>query len=510
MPLTRANKSTVGGTVRSQITSNSKNTSAAVKRKPDGRKVLGDATNKVGVLGALAQRKTNGALKRSAPGKSSLIKKEGLGTKKVNQIGQIPGKRHSIKEEADSRPEFTGHASFTIVPLDVWRIDLREELVAKSKFHDQEYVNKDNHIESPDFSLGIFEYMKWREERFPMTQYLTVQDGETKPAQQGFNEKDRKMLVDWMVEFQEIQETTHETLYLAVRLCDYYFGRRQVTREKLQLFAFVGYLLASKFEERWPPTFEDMIYLSEDSYQRKDFEEAELDMLKVLDFDVNIPISYRYLRRYAKCIGMDMKSMTVARFYLELTLQEYQFVSESQSSLAAAALWITLSTLGYVAEERKRSEQPVKYTKKYWCDLLSYYTGAHEWEILDLAKRMAQTARNVQEECIPLQQEFDEERLDDDKVCKVIFNKYASDTFFQVAKMRIPSTEEIDTHIRRCNSERIDFEATQEPQVKRQSFGSQVRSTGSRLRKMTLRSSVTGNTPPHTGGATDEDKENQT
>ena len=34
-------------------------------------------------------------------------------------------------------------------------------------------------------------------------------------------------------------------------------------------------------------------------------------------------------------------------FYLELTLQEYQYVSESQSKLAAAALWIALSTLGY-------------------------------------------------------------------------------------------------------------------------------------------------------------------
>jgi len=493
MPLTRATKNTkttgAMSQIRSQITSKT-TTSMAVKRKPDGRKVLGDATNKsVG----LSRRKPNLALKRSATGDACV--------KKFQTISK-DAKQRPVEE--DSRPKFQGHAEFTFVPLDVWRLEMREELIAKGKFHDQELINKENHIESPDFSLGIFEYMKWREERFPVNEYLTPASSGSMQSfkQTGFNERDRKMLIDWMVEFQEIQETTHETLYLAVRLCDYYFGQRQVSREKLQLFAFVGYLLASKFEERWPPTFEDMIYLSEDSYTRDDFIKAELDMLKVLDFDINIPISYRYLRRYAKCIGMDMKAMTVARFYLELTLQEYQFVGEQQSKLAAAALWITLSTLGYVSETRSRSQSPVRHTKKYWCDLLSFYTGVHEWEIIDLAKRMAQAAREVQEECASLQNDFDDDQAND-KVCKVIYNKYASETFFMVARERIPTVEEISIHVRRCESERIDFEVVQEPQVKRQSFGSEVRRTNSRLRKMTLRSSTT---PPHM--ADENDKEN--
>jgi len=493
MPLTRATKNTAKASsaitrIQSQLMSKQNTTtSLAVKRKPDGRKVLGDATNKA--VG-LTRRKANVNLKRSAT------------------ADPCPKKAHvnndlKLKAVDEDLPNFKGHAEFTYVPLDVWRIEMREELVAKGKFHDQEKVNKENHIESPDFSLGIFEYMKWREERFPVHEYLTPTIGDVSPTVQqiGFTERDRKMLIDWMVEFQEIQETTHETLYLAVRLCDFYFSKRQVSREKLQLFAFVGYLLASKFEERWPPTFEDMIYLSEDSYTRDDFIKAELDMLRVLDFDINIPISYRYLRRYAKCIGMDMKSMTVARFYLELTLQEYQFVTESQSKLAAAALWITLSTLGYMSETRTRSQSPVRYTKKYWCDLLSFYTGVHEWEIVDLAKRIAQVAREVQEECSALPTSEYEEDQSNDKVCKVIYNKYASETFFMVARERIPSDEDITTHVRRCESERIDFEIVQEPQVKRQSFGSEVRRTNSRLRKMTLRSSTT---PP----ATDENKEN--
>jgi len=247
--------------------------------------------------------------------------------------------------------------------------------------------------------------------------------------------------------------------------------------------------MGSKFEERWPPTFEDMIYLSEDAYRREDFVTAELDMLKVIDFDINVPISYRYLRRYAKVVGMDMKSLTVARFYLELTLQEYDYVTESQSKLAAAALWIALSTLGYDVSRRQKSTTGVRYNKKYWTDLLSYYTGFHEWEVVELARRMAGTARDIQFQCKDLDPD-DIEEIEDDKICKIIYNKYASATFFEVAKLKIPEDQNITLHMRRCESERIDFEATQEPQVKRRSSG-----CSSRLRKMTLRSSTTPKPP---------------
>ena len=107
-----------------------------------------------------------------------------------------------------------------------------------------------------------------------------------------------------------------------------------------------------------------MIYLSENAYTRDDFIKTEMKMLAVLDFDINIPTSYRYLRRYAKCVGMDMASLTCARFYLELSLVDYQFVTESQSKMAAAALWIALSTLGYDADKRQRSAK-VRHDKKY-------------------------------------------------------------------------------------------------------------------------------------------------
>lgn len=483
MPLTRASSKQPTSTVNKKGTGSSLiQAGFGLKRKADGRTILGEKNMNSGVRKALGARNKNIKLGGQQASSSKVQQKQQL-TPKI-----------TIPEEPTS---FTGHDSFTTVPLEMWRNELRQELIKKGKFHDQEKSNLLNPNESPHFALGIFEYMKWREERFPVQPYFTEA-----PVQTGFTEQDRVTLVDWMVEFQEINESSHETLYLAVKLADYYFSKKNVPRSKLQLVAFVGYLLASKFEERWPPTFDDMIYLSENVYTREHFIETEMSMLEVLDFDINIPTSYRYLRRYAKCIGMDMASLTCARFYLELSLVDYQFVTESQSKMAAAALWIALSTLGYNAETRSRNSR-VQHDKKYWCDLLSYYTGYREFEIIDLVKRLADSVRKVQAECGALNEQGALE--ENERLPKVVYGKYLSDTFFYVARHPIPNEAAIEIHEARLASDRIDYEATLDPSAKRQSLGSAVRHNTSRLRKMTLRSSTSPEPPKHLDG---ENKEN--
>jgi hypothetical protein len=151
-----------------------------------------------------------------------------------------------------------------------------------------------------------------------------------------------------------------------------------------------------------------------------------------------------------------------------------------------------LSTLGYDADKRQRSSR-VRHDKKYWSDVLSYYTGYREFEIIDLVKRLADSVRKVQTECENLSRtnELDE----NDRVPKVVYNKYISDTFFMVAGHPIPDEAAIQEHEARLASDRIDYEASLDPSSKRQSFGSQVKHNTSRLRKMTLRSSTSPELP---------------
>ena len=45
---------------------------------------------------------------------------------------------------------------------------------------------------------------------------------------------------------------------------------------------------------------DDFLYLCDDAYTREDLLRMERDILKVLNYDVNMPIAYRFLRRLAR------------------------------------------------------------------------------------------------------------------------------------------------------------------------------------------------------------------
>lgn len=110
----------------------------------------------------------------------------------------------------------------------------------------------------------------------------------------------RSLLVDWMVEIQESFELNHETLYLGVKLVDLYLSKMTVSKETLQLVGAAAMFVASKYDERIPPLIDDFLYICDGAYTRKELIRMEINLLKVCDFNLGIPISYRFLRRYAR------------------------------------------------------------------------------------------------------------------------------------------------------------------------------------------------------------------
>ena len=45
---------------------------------------------------------------------------------------------------------------------------------------------------------------------------------------------------------------------------------------------------------------EDFLYICDGAYSQRELLRMEINILKVLDFDLGIPLSYRFLRRYAR------------------------------------------------------------------------------------------------------------------------------------------------------------------------------------------------------------------
>lgn len=59
-------------------------------------------------------------------------------------------------------------------------------------------------------------------------------------------------------------------------------------------------LLPCFIQERCPPSIDDFLYICDDAYKRQEFLVMERNILRGLNFDINIPVPYRFLRRYAK------------------------------------------------------------------------------------------------------------------------------------------------------------------------------------------------------------------
>ncbi|XP_037978712.1 G2/mitotic-specific cyclin-B3 isoform X1 [Motacilla alba alba] len=215
-----------------------------------------------------------------------------------------------------------------------------------------------------EYAKEIFEYMRDREEKFMLPDYMEKQTDISGDM--------RAILVDWMVEVQENFELNHETLYLAVKLVDHYLVEVVSMREKLQLIGSTAILIASKFEERCPPCVDDFLYICDDAYKREELIAMEMSILSTLKFDINIPIPYRFLRRFAKCARATMETLTLARFLCEMTLQEYDYARESPSKLAASCLLLalTMKNLGG------------------WTPTLEYYSGYSAQDLHPLVKRL--------------------------------------------------------------------------------------------------------------------------
>lgn len=82
------------------------------------------------------------------------------------------------------------------------------------------------------------------------------------------NERMRSILVDWLVEVHLKFKLVPETLYLTVNLIDRYLERKEVTRPKLQLVGVTALLIASKYEEIYPPELRDLVYICDRAYTR--------------------------------------------------------------------------------------------------------------------------------------------------------------------------------------------------------------------------------------------------
>ena len=121
-----------------------------------------------------------------------------------------------------------------------------------------------------DDPLCVTSYVQDMYEHFRSKEATTSVRPAYMEDQQYINERMRSILVDWLVEVHLKFKLVPETLYLTVNIIDRYLAQTEVTRPKLQLVGVTALLIASKYEEIYPPELRDLVYICDRAYSKNE------------------------------------------------------------------------------------------------------------------------------------------------------------------------------------------------------------------------------------------------
>jgi len=159
------------------------------------------------------------------------------------------------------------------------------------------------------------------------------------------NEKMRTILVDWLVEVHLKFKMVPESLYLSINILDRYLGKVLVRRSRLQLVGVASLLLASKYEEIYPPELRDLVYVTDRAYTKEEIVETEADITLKLMYEFVVPTTHTFLCRFLKAAHADRQMVQLACFLAERTLQEYTMLEFPPSIVAASSVMLSRKTL---------------------------------------------------------------------------------------------------------------------------------------------------------------------
>jgi len=192
----------------------------------------------------------------------------------------------------------------------------------------------------PEYSQDIYKYLREAElKHMPKWNYMSKQPD--------ISHNMRAILVDWLVEVAEEYKLQTETLYLAVGYIDRFLSFMSVQRGKLQLVGTAAMFIASKYEEIYPPDVGEFVYITDDTYNKRQVLRMEHLVLKVLGFDLSVPSSHLFVNQLAKFSKTEERTTHLAMYLNELSLLAgHHFLRFPPSLTAAASLALARHTVG--------------------------------------------------------------------------------------------------------------------------------------------------------------------
>jgi hypothetical protein len=204
---------------------------------------------------------------------------------------------------------------------------------------DIDYADKDDPQCVTEYVNQIYEYLREKEMRDAvLPSFITNQID--------VNEKMRGILIDWLAEVHLKFNLLPETFFLACNILDHYLSVAQVARSQLQLVGVTSMLIASKYEEIYPPEVNDYVFVTDNTYTRDEILEKEGEILNTLNFNLTYPSMLHFLRRFSKAGQSDYVTHTLCKYLIELSTLDVKMYKYLPSQIAAAAVYLSRKMAG--------------------------------------------------------------------------------------------------------------------------------------------------------------------
>jgi transcription initiation factor TFIIIB Brf1 subunit/transcription initiation factor TFIIB len=192
-------------------------------------------------------------------------------------------------------------------------------------------------------------WMKWQEEQFKIENNYIDNPPSKKSADKKksmtvkLSRQDRAKAVDLIIEIHRKYGLVPETLFVATKTLDRYFGSRNQRLSKAKDIEAVGVawlLIASKYEDIYPPALDEMIKMMAKPSSRKEILEWEFRILKELTFHITAPTPFRFLERFASTSVLYQNALPLAQYIIELAIYDFDIIYNlSPSEIAAIGLF---------------------------------------------------------------------------------------------------------------------------------------------------------------------------
>ena len=114
------------------------------------------------------------------------------------------------------------------------------------------------------------------------------------------NKRMRLVLFNWLLQVHQKYDLKTRTFFLACNIFDRFVGSKRVRRGELQLIGLASLLIASKYEDIYPPEVDQLCQLTEHFFNREQLLAQESEILSGLSFNLVFVASLDIMELIAK------------------------------------------------------------------------------------------------------------------------------------------------------------------------------------------------------------------